>query len=130
MKSIISLFFYSFCNSFQNANNEKIFNVYWNSPTFQCKSHKIYFDELLDKYKISFNENVDFRGDIITILYDPGMFPAILTNDSHYYYRNGGLPQNGNISLHNKYFKETIEQLIPDVSFSGKLMNIANPSNN
>lgn len=64
---------------------------------------------------------MEFRGETIVILYDPGMFPALLTNGSAYYYRNGGLPQNGNITLHNKYLKESVEELIPDANFSGKL---------
>lgn len=97
----------------------KDFTVFWNVPTFQCKPHKIFFDDILDKFKILHNSNGEFRGETIVILYDPGMFPALLTNGSGTYFRNGGIPQNGNISLHKVAFKTSIETIVP-VNFSGK----------
>lgn len=97
------------------------FTPYWNIPTFQCASHKINFTELAKKYNISQNKYDTFRGDIITILYDPGAFPAILTSSKtrKVVLRNGGVPQEGNLTLHLDIFRKTIEELIPNEKFPG-----------
>lgn len=61
---------------------------------------------------------------MISILYDPGNFPGILKNkeDSDYYIRNGGVPQEGSLEEHMKVLKEQIDQLIPDKHFNGKYL--------
>lgn len=96
-----------------------MFKVYWNIPTFQCDYHKLNFTGLAEKYDIIQNEDDRFRGDRIVILYDPGDFPAILRSNSGYFLRNGGLPQEGNLSIHLETFRETVDALIPDEDFSG-----------
>lgn len=88
-------------------------------PTFQCDYHKLNFTGLAEKYGIVQNANDRFRGDRIAILYDPGDFPAILRNGNDLFLRNGGVPQEGNLTLHLDVFKETVEALIPDESFDG-----------
>lgn len=97
------------------------FEFYWNIPTFMCKRHNISFREVNKKYSILQNKNDHFRGDQITILYDPGFFPAILQNSSslEYIYRNGGIPQEGNLRTHLKQLAEHIDELIPDKNFTG-----------
>ncbi|XP_017783797.1 PREDICTED: hyaluronidase A-like [Nicrophorus vespilloides] len=98
----------------------KPFTVYWNSPTFQCKSHKIYFEDLLNKFRIVQNKNGEFIGEKITILYDPGNFPAILTDQNgKQFLRNGGVPQEGNLTDHLNHFEERIYRDFPDEDFNG-----------
>lgn len=98
------------------------FKVYWNSPTKQCKKHQILFDDLAEKYGIRQNEGDSFRGDQISILYDPGKFPALLEqkDSSEYFYRNGGLPQEGSLEEHMIEFKQQLDKLIPDENFNGE----------
>lgn len=94
---------------------------YWNIPTFQCDSHKLNFTQLATKFQIIQNENDRFRGAHIDILYDPGDFPAILRDKSQKpVIRNGGVPQEGNLTLHLSIFEQIIEELIPDPNFGGK----------
>lgn len=69
----------------------------------------------MEKYGIIVNRNDRFRcGDRIAILYDPGDFPAILRNGNELFLRNGGVPQEGNLTLHLDVFQETVETLIPE----------------
>ncbi|XP_072946309.1 uncharacterized protein [Epargyreus clarus] len=95
------------------------FRVYWNVPTMQCKSKKIPFN--LEEFGIIQNKDDSFRGDSITILYDPGLFPALLKNESsgELKFRNGGVPQEGDINLHLDDFRVSMEQSIPDKDFNG-----------
>lgn len=95
-------------------------NVYWNIPTFQCRPHKINFTYLAEKYNFIQNENDDFQGDKIAILYDPGSFPAILKENGKTVYRNGAVPQAGNLTVHVLAFDKSVDELIPDPGFSGK----------
>ncbi|KAJ8916657.1 hypothetical protein NQ315_000302 [Exocentrus adspersus] len=107
-------------NDIQYRNPEdKQFKIYWNIPTFQCDSHKLNFTNLAEKYNITQNENDRFRGEDIAILYDPGDFPAILKNGTSTVLRNGGVPQEGNLTLHLEIFAALVEELIPDVEFAG-----------
>lgn len=94
--------------------------VYWNIPTFQCRPHKINFSYLATKYNFIHNKNDDFQGDEIAILYDPGYFPAIFKENGKTFYRNGGVPQVGNLSDHIQTFEKTMDELIPDQRFSGE----------
>lgn len=77
------------------------------------------FTGLAEKYGILQNSNDRFRGNHIVILYDPGDFPAILHNGEELFLRNGGVPQEGNLTLHLNVFKETIDTLVPDENFTG-----------
>ncbi|XP_031331462.1 hyaluronidase-like [Photinus pyralis] len=92
------------------------FITYWNLPTFQCARYKLGFDELAMKYNIIQNKNDTFRGDRIALLYDPGLFPAILPTDE---LKNGGVPQEGDLARHLRAFEEDIARLIPDANFAG-----------
>ncbi|XP_055848586.1 hyaluronidase Tab y 2.0101-like [Episyrphus balteatus] len=97
------------------------FKFYWNIPTFMCAKYQIKFDTLQTEYGIVHNQNNTFRGDQVSILYDPGNFPAILQNTSsnEFFYRNHGVPQEGNLSEHLQLFESQLEELIPDTNFSG-----------
>ncbi|CAH2251802.1 jg13782 [Pararge aegeria aegeria] len=96
------------------------FQIYWNVPTKQCKSKNIPFDDLLRKFKISYNKNDRFEGETITIIYNVGLIPAVLRRDGgKFSVRNGGLPQEGNLELHLAALRETIIRLIPDPDFNG-----------
>uniref|UniRef100_A0A2A4JXM0 Hyaluronidase n=1 Tax=Heliothis virescens TaxID=7102 RepID=A0A2A4JXM0_HELVI len=99
----------------------KEFKVYWNVPTKQCKSKRIYFEDLYQKYGIIQNTGDTFRGDKISILYDPGDFPALLRNSTsgELKYRNGGVPQEGDLIKHLDTFQKVLEQSVPDKNFSG-----------
>ncbi|KAH0547168.1 hypothetical protein KQX54_017358 [Cotesia glomerata] len=55
------------------------YKVYGNVPTFMCHKYGMYFNDL-DKFGIIQNTDDQFRGGKIAILYDPGMFPALIKN--------------------------------------------------
>ncbi|CAH1641696.1 unnamed protein product [Spodoptera littoralis] len=99
----------------------KEFNIYWNAPTMQCKSKGILFDDLYEKYGIIQNTGDTFRGDRISILYDPGDFPALLRNSTsgEIKYRNGGVPQEGDLIEHLDTYQQVLEQSVPDKDFNG-----------
>ncbi|XP_048487190.1 uncharacterized protein LOC119692059 isoform X3 [Plutella xylostella] len=99
----------------------KPFSVYWNVPTMQCRSKGIPFENLYEKYGIIQNKNDEFRGEKIAILYDPGWFPALLKNETSgkFKFRNGGVPQEGDLDKHLEVFKSVLEQSIPDEQFDG-----------
>lgn len=65
--------------------------------------------------------NLNNRGAAVSILYDPGNFPALLEDpvSRTYVKRNGGLPQNGSIADHMNVFRKHINELIPDVRNDG-----------
>lgn len=100
----------------------KPFKVYWNVPTKQCRSKKIPFDNLYEKFGIIQNKNDAFMGEKVTILYDPGLFPALLKNETSgkFKFRNGGVPQEGDLSKHLKAFEDELDLSIPDITFSGE----------
>lgn len=96
------------------------FEALWNIPSEACAKHGITFNHISNKYGIIQNSNDRFRGQNITILYDPGRFPALLKDKSgDLFYRNGGVPQEGNITEHLEIFRTHIDQIIPDRNFSG-----------
>lgn len=112
-----------FCSNDVNKHfSERNFTIYWNVPTFQCDSHKLNFTQLAEKYGITQNLNDRFQGEEIVILYDPGSFPAILktADGSKVVFRNGGVPQEGNLTAHLELFEEIVDGLIPNKNFSGK----------
>nr|XP_026498132.1 hyaluronidase PH-20-like isoform X1 [Vanessa tameamea]XP_026498133.1 hyaluronidase PH-20-like isoform X1 [Vanessa tameamea] len=104
-----------------NRDFRKPFRVYWNVPTVQCKSKKILFDNLYEKYGIIQNDDDSFNGEQITIMYEPGLFPAIFKNETSgkYRFRNGGVPQEGNLEEHLKAFRADMEEIVPNPDFSG-----------
>lgn len=111
------------------------FRVYWNVPTFQCHKYGYSFAEVAE-WGIQQNAGDSFRGDKISLLYDPGLFPALMQSgggsagDSFrggdYVVRNGGVPHEGNLTKHLDIFtRDLITKLVPEPSFSGKLIGYA-----
>ncbi|KAF3426231.1 hypothetical protein E2986_12566 [Frieseomelitta varia] len=96
------------------------FNIYWNVPTFMCHKYGLHFKEVSEKYGILQNTMDNFRGEEIAILYDPGTFPAMLEDSNgNVVMRNGGVPQEGNLTKHLEVFREHLIHQIPDKSFHG-----------
>uniref|UniRef100_A0A182FPP6 Hyaluronidase n=1 Tax=Anopheles albimanus TaxID=7167 RepID=A0A182FPP6_ANOAL len=97
------------------------FEVYWNIPTFMCTQYGMDFSGIGRTYTVLQNANDTFRGDAVSILYDPGKFPALLEKPSTktLYKRNGGVPQEGNLTEHLELFERHLDELIPDRNFSG-----------
>nr|ACE75134.1 hyaluronidase [Glyptapanteles flavicoxis] len=78
----------------------------------------MYFDDL-EKFGIIQNTNDHFRGEKIIILYDPGMFPALIKNpNGTITRRNGGVPQEGNLQSHLDLLKTHLEEQVQE-NFSG-----------
>lgn len=98
------------------------FKVLWNVPSFQCYKYGVNFSSVSASWGITQNPEDSFRGEDIAILYDPGLFPALLptTVGRSPELRNGGVPQQGDLSLHLSRFREDVDKLLPDTRFSGK----------
>ncbi|XP_026807100.1 hyaluronidase-like [Rhopalosiphum maidis] len=98
------------------------FRVYWNVPTFQCHKFGYKFNEVAE-WGIQQNIDDNFRGDKISLLYDPGLFPALMEGGgsrSNHMIRNGGVPHEGNLTKHLEIFtRDIVTKLVPDPSFSG-----------
>lgn len=86
-----------------------------------CKSFGLDFSNLTAEYGVTQNTGDTFRGDKIAILYDPGKFPAILeqSQTGKKFRRNGGVPQEGDLSDHLAVFSKHVDELIPDKNFNG-----------
>lgn len=99
------------------------FRVYWNVPTFQCRKHGYNFTEVAE-WGVRQNVGDDFRGDKISLLYDPGLFPALLQSGGSrgdHVVRNGGVPHEGDLAKHLQTFTEDLaNRLVPDPGFSGE----------
>ncbi|XP_014217210.1 hyaluronidase A-like [Copidosoma floridanum] len=95
------------------------FQVYWNVPTDECLRHDVSFEGLTDDFCVVQNTNDKFRGDKIAILYDPGSFPTLKDDYDRHLERNGGVPQNGNLTGHLVEFQRDVDTWIPDANFSG-----------
>nr|QTY40918.1 venom polypeptide precursor [Doratifera vulnerans] len=105
---------------YENSPRDTPFLVYWNVPTIQCKAKNIPFHHLHEKYGIIQNRGDSFRGEIISLLYDPGAFPALLKKeDGEFKYRNGGVPQEGDLDVHLNAFRKELDRSIPDRNFNG-----------
>ncbi|KAJ6645442.1 Hyaluronidase Tab [Pseudolycoriella hygida] len=93
------------------------FTSYWNIPSFAC-SQRFNFPVLnvTVRYGITQNFEDKFRGNHISMLYDPGLFPAILSNGS---LRNGGVPQQGDLKAHLEKFQLDVDKYIPDGENTG-----------
>lgn len=98
------------------------YQVYWNMPTFQCRKHSVNFTSVSSQWGMRQNYGDDFRGDVLALLYDPGLFPALLstTAGGTPVPRNGGVPQAGNLSIHLDRFRDQLAMLIPTTTFQGK----------
>lgn len=59
------------------------------------------------------------RGEKITILYDPGNFPALGNNNER---RNGGVPQEGSLSRHLEQYRQHIDEMVPDGNNTGLII--------
>ncbi|XP_037032943.1 hyaluronidase Tab y 2.0101-like [Bradysia coprophila] len=95
----------------------KAFTTYWNIPSFACSQRfNLPVLNVAERYGIVQNFNDNFRGEQISILYDPGLFPAIYPNGT---YRNGGVPQEGDLKLHLEKFELDVDKYIPDKENSG-----------
>lgn len=86
-----------------------------------CKKFGFKFDNVQNEYGIIQNDKDTFRGEKVTILYDPGNFPALLQNSSsgQYFRRNGGVPQEGSLSQHLKTYEQHLNELIPNRNYDG-----------
>ncbi|EEB14205.1 Hyalurononglucosaminidase precursor, putative [Pediculus humanus corporis] len=95
------------------------FKIYWNVPSDRCKKHNIHFEPLTKMYGIIANKNDSFRGENVSILYDPGEFPIIQKFPNNTVkYHNGGFPQNGSLEKHLEKLKADIEKFVYK-NFSG-----------
>lgn len=97
------------------------FPVYWNVPTESCYKYGVNFSNL-KAYGLVQNNKDKFRGEKITILYDPGFFPAVMKSGD----RNGGVPQKGNLTRHLELFKKELDFTIHDPGFKGFIWCIIN----
>lgn len=52
-------------------------------------------------------------------MYDPGLFPAIYENGS---YRNGGVPQQGDLKIHLAKFEFDVDKNVPDKDNDGLII--------
>ncbi|XP_012527752.2 hyaluronidase [Monomorium pharaonis] len=117
--SVAAATFFGFRTTTPKAGNPQQFDVYWNVPSFMCEQYGVIFKNLQD-FGIRQNTMDKFRGEEIAILYDPGMFPALLTNKNGIVTkRNGGVPQEGDLKKHLEMFQKHLIKQIPDGSFSG-----------
>ncbi|XP_012263256.2 hyaluronidase-like isoform X1 [Athalia rosae] len=95
------------------------FNLYWNVPTFMCHKYGMFFEDV-NTFGIRQNGKDEFRGNEIAILYDPGVFPALLKDEhGRTVRRNGGVPQEGNLTYHLEVFRAHVNEQISDVNFAG-----------
>ncbi|GAB0093057.1 Hyaluronidase [Sergentomyia squamirostris] len=94
---------------------------FWNVPTFMCSKYGIDFQDVTREYGVIQNINDTFRGNEISILYDPGVFPALLENSSsgRLVKRNGGVPQEGSLHEHLNIFNKHLDELIPNTDYEG-----------
>lgn len=117
--SVAGATFFGFGTTTPGTGNPRQFDVYWNVPSFMCNKYNVVFDELKN-FGIRQNTMDKFRGEEIAILYDPGMFPALLTDKNGVVTkRNGGVPQEGDLKEHLEMFRKHLIKQIPDGSFSG-----------
>nr|BAF93867.1 hyaluronidase [Anoplius samariensis] len=118
--TVIDAKFFSFGPTIGGDQRKREFNVYWNVPTFVCHKYGMNFEEAHRDFGIIQNRNDAFRGDRFAILYDPGMFPALLKDKSgEVVKRNGGVPQKGNLSRHLETFTQHLKTQIPNEDFFG-----------
>lgn len=80
------------------------------------------FSDVSSHWSIVQNSGDMFRGEHMVILYDPGEFPALL-RDKHgnLLYRNGGVPQEGDLERHLSKLRTQVDELVPDRNFQGEI---------
>lgn len=108
------------------------FKVYWNIPTELCKKrHNISFEYVVKEFGITMNDHDDFKGNEVTILYSPGMFPEVKGYKHNYAvteqnlsgltFINGGLPQDGDLMKHLDSFEMFLNKSVPDKRNKGRV---------
>ncbi|KAF6213104.1 hypothetical protein GE061_010819 [Apolygus lucorum] len=90
------------------------YDVIWNVPSEMCHKHGFNFSQV-SKNGIIQNSGDSFKGNHMVILYDPGLFPAILSSGD----RNGGVPQEGNLDIHLRKFANDLKKAVPSEDFNG-----------
>uniref|UniRef100_A0A1B6CQB0 Hyaluronidase n=2 Tax=Clastoptera arizonana TaxID=38151 RepID=A0A1B6CQB0_9HEMI len=109
------------------------FKVIWNVPTELCKvRHNMSFTYVVKEYGITMNDDDYFRGNEISLLYTPGLFPEIkgykydkslkVPDVSKLTYINGGLPQDGKIMDHLDAFEIFINKTVPNPRNKGLII--------
>lgn len=93
------------------------YRVVWNVPTGNCYGHLP--TGSLQRYGISANPNNAWMGDVITLMYNTGVWPYVLKNGT---WLNGGVPQNSNITLHLATLKEQLQNDVGDPSYGGLIV--------
>lgn len=84
------------------------------------------FTYAIDEYGFTMNDDDNFKGEKITLLYDPGMFPTIYNFSledqklADAQLVNNGLPQNGDILTHLNAFEKEINRDINDTHYDGE----------
>lgn len=85
-----------------------------------CHKYGLNFENVSLEYGMIQNMSDEFQGDDFVIFYDPGAFPAVLEqNDGSVIKRNGGVPQEGNLTMHLEAFEKAVIRKIPDDTFEG-----------
>ncbi|XP_066995025.2 hyaluronidase B [Anabrus simplex] len=108
-------------STFASANSQTrdSFRVFWNVPSFACHKYGINID-VSSTWGIIQNSGDVFRGERLTILYDPGDFPALIKDSSGKFQpRNGGVPQEGNLTHHLQVLSNYVDRVVTDKNFSG-----------
>jgi hyaluronoglucosaminidase len=87
-----------------------------------CHRYGMDFSDVSSHWSIVQNSGDTFRGEHVVILYDPGDFPALL-RDKHgnLLYRNGGVPQEGDLGRHLSKLRTQVDELVPDRNFQGEI---------
>ncbi|XP_069689199.1 hyaluronidase Tab y 2.0101-like [Periplaneta americana] len=98
------------------SNAEEVFRVVWNVPSFMCHRYNLSFNEVRTVWGMAQNTGDEFRGDQVSLLYNPGLWPIITKSGEKI---NGGVPQEGNLTLHLQELRQNVEDNVPDPHFSG-----------
>lgn len=101
--------------------------VYWNIPSIICTSKfSISFTNVAADYGFTQNVGDEFRGDQVTIKYNPGLFPKIENapnsppfDPATFVLTNGGVPQHGEFLLHSTALTAQVNRDIPDILNDG-----------
>nr|CAD7414850.1 unnamed protein product [Timema poppensis] len=82
-----------------------------------CHRYNLSFNNM-SAWNIVQNSEDLFRGERIVILYDPGQFPALLKGpNGKIVHRNGGVPQEGNLTHHLMKIRQDIDRLVSNRFF-------------
>lgn len=89
------------------------FRVYWNVPSYFCGKFDVHIN--VSQFGIVQNAGDVFRGEKVTILYNPGTFPYLDEEGRAVW---GGIPQNGSLPTHVQHFINTLNSVVP-LDFKG-----------